>query len=43
MTWHIAGRDRRRYRSAAADGANRADAFRLAVAARAAALMNDGT
>jgi hypothetical protein len=43
MTWHIGGRGRRRSQSAAADGANRADAFRLAVATRAAALMNDGT
>ena len=43
MTWHIGGRGRRRYQPAAANGANPADAFRLAVAARAAAVINVGT
>jgi len=43
MTWRIGGRGRRRYQSPAANGANPADAFRLAVAARAAAVINDGT
>lgn len=41
MTYWRQGR--RRSPSAAADGANLPDAFRPAVAARVAALMNDGT